>query len=57
MIKGVKAARPEESAFTALIKMLEQNIDILPVIKEGRLVGMLDKQILAGIVRVKKEFS
>jgi Zn-dependent protease len=57
MIKGIRAAHPEESAFTALIKMLEQDLDILPVIKDGSLVGMLDRQTLAGVVRVKTELS
>jgi hypothetical protein len=37
--------------------MLEQDLDILPVIKDGSLVGMLDKQTLAGVVRVKTELS
>lgn len=57
MIKEIRGARPEESAFNALIKMLEQNLDVLPVIKDGRLVGLIDRQMLSNTVRVKSELS
>ena len=57
IVKGIRAARPGEDAFSALVKMLEQNLEIIPVVKDGKLVGLIDKQTLANVVKLKSELS
>ena len=57
MATGVVPAKPGENAFSALVKMLEQELELLPVISDGKLVGVVEKQALASVIQVKKEFS
>lgn len=57
MRKRVTAAHPKESLFRAFAKMLEQGLDILPVIENKKFVGILHRSTIIHILRVRSHTS
>ena len=53
MIKNIKSIAPEENAFKALMIMLQNKIDIIPVKKNGKVVGVLSKDSIIHYIRIK----
>ena len=51
--KNLITIHPDEMAVEALIKMSKKGIDRLPVIEEGKLVGIITRSDLTKIVQVK----
>ncbi|MBW2993649.1 site-2 protease family protein [Candidatus Woesearchaeota archaeon] len=57
MRRGIKPAKLKEPLFHAFAKMIEQKLDVLPVIEKKKLVGTLHKGTVIHILRIRSHIS
>ena len=53
----LKAVAPNEGLWSAMKEMTEEGVNQLPVMEEGRLVGMLGRDNLVGFIRVRAQLG
>ncbi len=57
MKRGINPARPNERLFYAFAKMIEQGLDVLPVVEKKKLVGTLHRSAIIHILRIRSHIS
>jgi len=52
-VDELKAARPDQEAIGILEQMIENNINQMPVVREGRVIGLVTRDNLLGFLRTR----
>ena len=53
MIKEIKSVNSQDNAFNALMKMIQNKIDIIPVKSDGKISGVLSREDIIRYMRLK----
>jgi CBS domain-containing protein len=54
-ISQLETISPNENAYDALLKMTSRNVGRLPVMEEGKLIGIITRQGLLEALRIRSE--
>jgi Zn-dependent protease/CBS domain-containing protein len=56
-VDKLKAARPDQEALSILEQMIEDDINQMPVVKEGRVIGLITRDNLLRFLRTRSELG
>ena len=56
-IEDVACARPSDNASEALKKMVSNKMEIMPVMEDGRLIGIVTKDDIINLIRIKSDLG
>ncbi len=56
-VDKLKAARPDQKALSILEQMIENDINQMPVVREGRVIGLITRDNLLRFLRTRSELG
>ena len=56
-VDKLKVARPDQEALNILEQMVENDINQMPVVREGRVIGLVNRDSLLGFLRARSELA